>query len=561
MKTDDLTRIAEAVAERSPIEWTSVSPADESERRALENLRALERIRSVHEGSIAESGEATRWVAFPDDTERSEEEETWGPLVLQRRLDSGKFGEVYLARDPHLDTLVALKLPILDDGNEAERVLKEAKKLARIRHRNVLTVYGAALQAGRVGLWTELIRGHSLEKLLERDGPFSAEEAARIGRDLCAALAAVHRQGLVHGDIKTSNVMREEGGRTVLIDFGGACRQPDRPDTPFEEGRGGTPLYMAPEILRGDRNTRSSDLYSLGVLLYRLVSREYPVIGANAAEIAAGHAGNRRRPLRDVRPDLPSRFIEVVETALSPDPQRRYRSAGDMESALGRFLGGEPRPGPRRSRGLRVLVAAATLASAAVAFLILAEIVRPFQVEANLFRIRGDVEERLLPGSRIAPGEQLFLELRGNRPLHAYVINQEENGRGYLLFPLHGLDAANPLAAGKIHRLPGLVEGIPNYWDVTSAGGSELLFVVASRRPLGEMERLLARFASAQFETPPEIPESEVIRLRGLAGHSPQKPGPGSGDDLSRLLQGLTIRTAREKGVWVWEMRLANPVG
>src|SRR5204862_2087023 len=126
----------------------------------------------------------------------------------------------------------------------------EARMLAQVRHPNVVTVYGADRCEGRVGLWMEFIHGQTLEQVVCERGPFGAGEATLIGLDLCRALSAVHRAGLLHRDIKAHNVMREDGGRIVLMDFGtGFDHAVDSEAS--ARGLAGTPLYLAAEILDG----------------------------------------------------------------------------------------------------------------------------------------------------------------------------------------------------------------------------------------------------------------------------------------------------------------------
>src|SRR5207237_194043 len=150
-----------------------------------------------------------------------------------------------------------------------------------------------------------------------------AREAALVGVEICRALAVVHEAGLVHRDVKTVNVMREESGRVVLLDFGLAVRA----NAPLEEHAAGTPPCMAPETLRGERATALSDLYSLGVLLYRLVTATFPYAGRTAQEVADAQARGARVALRDARADLPAGFVSVVERALDSVPEARYAPA------------------------------------------------------------------------------------------------------------------------------------------------------------------------------------------------------------------------------------------
>jgi serine/threonine-protein kinase len=186
----------------------------------------------------------------------------------------------------------------------------------------------------------DFIRGRTLEQLIRERGVFSAREAMLIASDLCRALSAVHKAGLLHRDLKAQNVMREDGGRIVLMDFGtGRELVPAGPE-PVRDFAG-TPLYLAPEILRGKPATARSDVYSLGVLLFRLVTGEYPVAGRSLRDVTAAHERGAHVAVTDLRPDLPDAFVQVLNRALASDPQARFETAGAMEQALSRVLGQE----------------------------------------------------------------------------------------------------------------------------------------------------------------------------------------------------------------------------
>jgi tetratricopeptide (TPR) repeat protein/tRNA A-37 threonylcarbamoyl transferase component Bud32 len=265
----------------------------------------------------------------------------WGHLEVHEVIGEGTFGEVYRARDTQLDREVAVKLLRvggLSTDRQARRVLREGRSLARVDHANVVTVYGAETHDGRVGLWMQLIRGATLEQLLKHQGAFSAREATLIGQDLCSAVSAVHNAGLVHRDIKAQNVMREEGGRLVLMDFGAG--QLVGTDTAQLDRLTGTPLYLAPEVLAGGESTPRSDIYSLGVLLYHLVTNDYPTRASSLQELREAHAQGRRVHLRDVRPQLRDGLVAVIERAIDPDASRRYGTAGEMRAALDHALNG-----------------------------------------------------------------------------------------------------------------------------------------------------------------------------------------------------------------------------
>ena len=298
--------------------------------------------------------------------------EKWGHLRLSEVLGEGSFGRVYRAWDTRLECEVALKLVKASGVSQAfdlARSIKEARLLARVHHPNVVRVYGADSHAGRFGLWMELIPGRTLGQVLMMHGPMSVSEAIPIGIDLCHALAAVHGAGLLHRDIKAQNVLREDGGRIVLMDFG--TGQPIAGGHDSADSLAGTPLYLAPELFSGAKPSVTSDIYSLGVLLYHLVTDSYPVTGRSRADVESAHLAGQRRPLRDVRPDLSPAFIEVVERALARAPGDRYRSAGEFGNALASVAGGKYKddPLPLPSRWRTVATAATVAAALLVAFI------------------------------------------------------------------------------------------------------------------------------------------------------------------------------------------------
>jgi TolB-like protein/Flp pilus assembly protein TadD len=380
-----LTNLAASVADGAAVDWNSaevhVTPLD---RRLIRHLRLVENIATLHrtisqsdDGDIAQAG----LVRPPSDAEPDSEAAQgpsgprWGRLVLLDRVGQGMSSEVFRAWDSTLHQEVALKL-LHEEGADVTshahaRLLEEARRLARVRHNHVVQVYGADQHDGRVGLWMELVRGESLEQLVKVRGPFGDREAALIGLDLCAALAAVHGAGLLHRDVKAQNVMREQRGRIVLMDFGTG-----------EELAGtnrlvGTPLYLAPEILEGGKASVQSDLYSVGVLLFHLVTGQFPVTALSLERLADSHAQGARRPVRDLRPDLPEAFVEVIERVLDPDLTRRYKTAGELEAALRHTLtpAVQPtvvaRPAPMRRPRLQLgLAATAALMVALIVALI-----------------------------------------------------------------------------------------------------------------------------------------------------------------------------------------------
>jgi serine/threonine-protein kinase len=290
--------------------------------------------RSPREGLALTADDRDAGPARREPQEQSTEtQRQWGHLEIIRRVGGGAFGEVFLAFDTSLKREVALKLFFRCDA----ALQREAQLLARIKHRNVATVHGAGAHDGRLGLWMEFIHGDTLAELVKR-GVLSAREAALVGVDVCHALAALRKAKVVHGDIKAENVMRERGGRIVLTDFGLGRDLGDGKPTSGATVIAGTPPYMAPELLEREKSTVQSDIYAVGVLLFHLVSNSYPVPARDFFQAREAHRRGERQNLRDLRPELPKDFVEIVERACASSPSQRYATAGVMAKELSAFL-------------------------------------------------------------------------------------------------------------------------------------------------------------------------------------------------------------------------------
>jgi serine/threonine protein kinase len=580
---DPLADVAGAVADGTPVDWSQAKGAAGADREALEHLSILEKIKGVHSEPLAET------VASPPPIT------SWGPLQVLEEIGRGGWGEVYRAFDPTLQMEVALKLLKSEEpwiGAAAERFLSEARRLARVHHPNVVIVHGADRHEGRYGIWTEFIRGQTLEKYTQTHGKLGPREAALIGLDLCRALSAVHAADLVHRDVKASNVMREDGGRIVLMDFGSGAEIPPGGDLKASRHIHGTPMAMAPEQLRGEIAGPATDVYGLGALLYWLVSGRYPIEASTFVEVVQKHARNEYVRLRDRRPDLPHDFVQVVERAIAPDPRNRYASAGAMEQALAvtlshREQGRLARLGPTwlRSRWGGPVTAGAVVFIALVLFARvppkngtdapppaadstagrrLSPSRRALTATAWLRRLAPHGEESVTPGSRVAPGDRLSMLLEGSDSMYVYVLNEDRRGNVYVLFPIPGVAPANPLPPSVRHHLPGRLGDSLVYWNVTSAGGRESITAVASREPLEQWETLLRGFPRAvrgRLVTPNKVSPKVVRTLRGLGGISveAQDASETSRRTIADAIRALEERRLRTGDIWIWTAELENP--
>ena len=286
----DLALLAGAILDGTPVDWTAAAASVGSRHAAtLHRLRVLADVAALHR-SLTPPGAV-------DTAAQTSPAPQWGPLTLRERIGAGAFGEVFRAWDNRLDREVALKLLRPVSGQAAARAtaaIEEGRLLARVRHPNVVTVYGADGSTDALACGRNSSDGRTLAEFVAEHGRLSAQEATAVGIDLCRALSAVHKAGLVHRDIKAQNVMREEGGRIVLMDFG-AGRERVEKTIGGDGDLAGTPLYLAPELWRGAEANPRSDIYSLGVLLVLPGHRDPP--GPRSSD-AGGARCARRRPAR-----------------------------------------------------------------------------------------------------------------------------------------------------------------------------------------------------------------------------------------------------------------------
>lgn len=352
MSAPDLpgTHVLSAILDGTQVAWPAGEEVDEEERQMLAALKLIADVVEFHRDLQHPS--LSRVTADPEQATRVQQ---WGHLQVLERVGRGSFGAVYRAWDMRLDREVALKLIPAAHPAESDRasLIHEGRLLARVRHPNVVAIYGAEQIGNQIGLWMEFVHGRTLEQALNEGRTFSVAEAIDIGIELCRAVGAVHDAGLLHRDIKAQNVAVTDEGRVVLMDFGAGRDLAESPDSDLT----GTPLYLAPEALAGGPASVRSDVYSVGVLLYHLITGSYPVPRRSLEEIRRSHEEGKRVSLLALRPHLPDRFVSIVERALAKDAEARYATVHEMAIAL---IAVRDRLTPRaRARGPSLLVAGA----------------------------------------------------------------------------------------------------------------------------------------------------------------------------------------------------------
>jgi len=261
--------------------------------------------------------------------------------VIKRKLGSGGMADVYLAEDQELGRRVALKL--LNDRHAAddqfvERFRREAQSAAGLNHPNIVSIFDRGYAEDTYYIAMEFLDGRTLKELLVRNGPTPVPIAIDYARQILGALAFAHRNGIVHRDIKPHNIVVGSDGRLKVTDFGiarsGASQMTEAGSIV------GTAQYLSPEQARGAPVDPRSDLYSLGIVLYEMLTGKVPFTGDTPVEIAMKHLSQIPEPPSKLRPGVPHDLDAVVMRALAKEPEQRYGSAEEMDADLARVARG-----------------------------------------------------------------------------------------------------------------------------------------------------------------------------------------------------------------------------
>jgi serine/threonine-protein kinase len=407
-----------------------------------------------------------------------------GHYRILEKLGAGGMGEVYRAEDSKLGRKVALKILPPELAQSAERLQRfesEARAVAALNHPNIVTVHSVEEADGIRFITMELIRGKTLTAVFHRT---TLREFFDIGLPLADALSAAHQQGIVHRDLKPDNVMLTDEGRVKILDFGLAKFKPRTDSESFASHLPtksmtspgvivGTVAYMSPEQAEGKGVDHRSDIFSLGIILYQLLSGRHPFSGDSAASVLSGILKDTPPPLSELNPGIPYELARVVRRCLEKSPARRYQSAldlrNDLEEVKADFESGAIQkrsvlPAPTAPlRKFLPWVLAAILGAAAVATDLLS---RTSDVPAPAIRrfvVRPPAESRLTGDVSLSPdgSRLLFRATQGDRNL-LYLQSLDQ----FAPRPLEGTDGANEpfispdgdwvgfAAEGKLKKVP-----------------------------------------------------------------------------------------------------------
>ncbi|MCX8117574.1 MAG: protein kinase [Desulfobacterota bacterium] len=261
----------------------------------------------------------------------------YGRYEIIEELGKGSMGVVYKAYDPQIDRSIALKV-LREDRVTSEafvqRFLKEARAIGRLSHPNIVTIYDVGEDHGTIFIAMELLEGIPLNRVVQ-EGKVSFQEIARWGAQIAETLGYAHQKGIVHRDVKPSNILLQKDGQIKITDFGIAHIEDPSALVQTQAGEIlGTPAYMSPEQVQGRPVDGRSDLFSLGIVLYELATRQRPFVGENMSAIFQAIVQAHPPEPSQINPSIPPKLSQTILRCLKKGPEERFQTGSALARAL-----------------------------------------------------------------------------------------------------------------------------------------------------------------------------------------------------------------------------------
>jgi tRNA A-37 threonylcarbamoyl transferase component Bud32 len=256
---------------------------------------------------------------------------------LLAQIAAGGMALVYKAQDTLLNRIVAIKIlreSFAEDPAFQKRFTREAQSAANLSHPNIVAVYDFGRDGDRQYIVMEYVEGRDLKSVIRTEGPLPVSRALNIAEQICAGVGAAHRIGIVHCDVKPQNVILTAEGQAKVTDFGIARAFMAAAPGGYTESVWGTPHYFSPEQAEGSQPTPASDVYSIGVILFEMLTGRLPFEGENQQQLALAHLRDAPPPVTQINPTVPVELEQIVNQVLSKEPAQRYRSADQFGRVL-----------------------------------------------------------------------------------------------------------------------------------------------------------------------------------------------------------------------------------
>jgi serine/threonine protein kinase len=274
----------------------------------------------------------------------------FGKFDIERELGRGSMGEVYLAKDPILERMVALKTvspALLTDKDTLARFQREARAAARLQHPNIVTIFEQDVVKGTHYIAMELVEGMDLGEAMTPPDRFTIEQRVRMMVDVCRGLDFAHKQGVIHRDVKPANIRLTRDGTVKILDFGIARLRGSETTDPNLTQQGlvlGTPSYLSPELVQGGKVDHHADMWAVGIILYEMLTGRRPFEAPTITSLVHKIVNDPLPPLDTKALCLPESLAAVATRALDKEPSRRFRDLGEMANALLIAIGATPAP-------------------------------------------------------------------------------------------------------------------------------------------------------------------------------------------------------------------------
>jgi len=269
----------------------------------------------------------------------SKDREYIGNYKILEEIGKGGMAHIYTALQSTLNRVVVVKEMIKNSIQQASsRFKREGRISANLQHKNIIEIYDYIKEGGLNYLVMEYIDGVNLADVIESEAPLHPNLAASIAHEICQALSLAHRNGIIHRDIKPKNILISKEGIVKLTDFG-VARDLDAPDLTTTGMIIGTPFYMSPEQASGGKVSFQSDIYSLGIVLYEMLTAKKPFTGEDSHVVVGKICSGKFKSPFWLDPHHSWRLAKIIQKAMKRNPKRRYKSADAMINDLNNFLG------------------------------------------------------------------------------------------------------------------------------------------------------------------------------------------------------------------------------